>query len=392
MTGPVMAMLLKHKGFEPVIYERHASPPTGGLIMQLSGQVFKVLNIIGLAEEVIAFSQPMDWLLHRSEITGNVLIDAPVYAQVRETTGWPMCAVVRATYSKFLLGKVAERGIPIHWGKKLVNVKQQGEKVTAVFEDGTTDEGDLLMGCDGIHSKVRDALFGKSSAEYTGLELLGGFTPYTPTLRATAPITSFQVSGEGAHFVCLPTAEDKYMWGLVLPGEGEMKEDWRTASPHKVTEMLADLPPAHWGGEAGRIMLNSTETIRFGLYTRHIPPVWHKGRAVLLGDAAHPTAPFLGQGANQSTEDIYHLVRMLVRHEPLTSANIEKAFSEYTAIRLPRVIKTVEQTKREGAARIVKSREELLAREAQQAKGLESDMWKVILEMVQGPFAGQSEV
>ncbi|KZT52075.1 FAD/NAD(P)-binding domain-containing protein [Calocera cornea HHB12733] len=389
LSGPILAMLLQHKGFDPVIYERHATPPSGGVALQISGQV---LNIIGLADAAIAISQPMERLLHLSDISKIVLIDAPVYTQIRETTGWPACATVRTTFARFLYDNAQKRGIPIHLGSKLVNVKHKRDKVIAVFEDGSTDEADLLVGCDGLHSKVRDALFGKTPAEYTGLTMIGGFSPYTETLRARSPITSLQVSGDGGHFICLPTKEKKYMWGMVLGETGEMKEDWRTARPDQVADVLESLPAVNWDGEAGKIILNSSEVVRFGTYLRPIPPVWHKGRAVLLGDAAHPTAPFLGQGANQSSEDIYHLVRMLVKYEPLTSENLEKALSEYTAVRLPRVARTIEQTKREGAGRIAKGREALLAREAQQAKGLESDTWKVILEMVQGPFSGQSEI
>ncbi|KZT52073.1 FAD/NAD(P)-binding domain-containing protein [Calocera cornea HHB12733] len=382
VTGPLVAMLLKYKGFDPVIYERHASPPSGGLSLLLSGQVFKVLNIIGLAEEAIAISQPMDRVLQTSEVTGRVLIDAPIYANIRETTGWPICAVVRTTLSNFLLESAQRRGIPVYLGKKLVDVKQDDEKVTASFEDGSSDEGELLLGCDGLHSKVRDGLFGATPVEYTGLTAIGGFTPYTDTVRATAPYTALQVTGDGCHFVCLPTSENMYMWVVNLPGEPETKEDWRTAEGQKVANMLDSLPPVNWGGDAGQIILNSAEVVRFGLYLRPISPVWHKGRTVLLGDAAHPTTPFLGQGANQSSEDVYHLVCMLVKHAPLTTEDIDKAFAEYTAIRLPRVVKTIEQTKREGEARMARSREALLAREAQQAKGLESDMWKVILEML----------
>lgn len=108
-------------------------------------------------------------MLHLSQVTGNVLLDADLQAQIRVMTGWPMSIIVRKTYCNFLLRKTQDRGIDIHWGKKLLDVKQEVDKVTAIFEDGTSAEGDLLIGCDGLHSGVRNALFGEIPAEYTGL-------------------------------------------------------------------------------------------------------------------------------------------------------------------------------------------------------------------------------
>ncbi|EJU01992.1 FAD/NADP-binding domain-containing protein, partial [Dacryopinax primogenitus] len=390
--GPLLAMLLKYKGFEPVVYERHPSVPSGGLSMNLSPQVFKVLHILGLAEEAIALGIQTQRMVHRSEITGKILQDIEVGERIRNMTGWPTCIIVRAKFCRFLVQKAEERGVPFHWSKKLVDVNQTADNVTAVFADVTTDEGDLLVGCDGLHSKVRDALFGETSAEYTGLVAIGGFAPYTKDLQPRRPYSLDAVWGRDCFFLLIPTADDKFFWAINMPRDGEMKEDWRTADVESLGDMLDMLPPVHWSGDSGKIIKSSEGVIRFGLYLRPIPPVWHKGRAVLLGDAAHPTTPFLGQGANQSAEDIYHLVRMLVRHEPLTNESLEEALREYTTIRRTRVVRTIEQTKKEGAGRIAKTKEDLMAREAEQAKGLESATWKVILEMVQGPFAGESEI
>ncbi|KZT52074.1 FAD/NAD(P)-binding domain-containing protein [Calocera cornea HHB12733] len=409
ITGPLLALLLKHKGFEPVVYERHTSVPLGGLVVNLSPQVFKVLNIVGLAHDVLSLGIPVERTVMRSEITGQILQDMDLPSRVLQTTGWPMSLTIRSKYNQFLVQKMEERGIPAHWGRKLVDVQQEGGKVTAVFEDGTSDEGDVLVGCDGIHSKVRDALFGATPAEYTGvvsvniaLKLsstvadetqIGGFTPYTEELHpGTGPATMRQVTGNGCHFICSPSTENKYFWAVNVPDESPMLEDWRTASKSQVGKMLGSLPCARWSGDTGKIIAGTEDVIRFGLYLRPIPPVWHKGRAVLLGDAAHPTTPFLGQGANQSTEDVYHLVRVLVQNQPWTDASLEKAFAEYTAIRLPRVARAIEQAKRETKYRLAMDEEALRERDAMRAKGAEGDTWKVILEMVQGPFEGTSEI
>ncbi|KZT52072.1 FAD/NAD(P)-binding domain-containing protein [Calocera cornea HHB12733] len=390
--GPLLALLLKHKGFEPVVYERHNSIPSSGLAVSLSAQGFKVLNIMGLAEEAMSLGVQSERMVHRSQITGKVLQDVDSQSTVRKMTGWPSSITLRSKLCQWLADKMVARGIPIHWGKKFVDLKQVGEKVTANFEDGTSVEGDLLVGCDGIHSKVRDALFGPTPAEYTGLVAIGGFTPYTEELHPTRPLTTNQVSGNGCHFICMPTAEDKYFWAVSVPEEAEMLEDWRTAQPTQVSEMLGSLPASKWEGDTGKIINASESVIKFGLYLRPVPQVWHKGRVVLLGDAAHPITPFLGQGANVSTEDVYHLVRVLVQHAPLTDDSLDKAFKEYTAIRLPKATKVVEQSRRETENRKVLSDEAIKARDEMRAKGLNSDVWKLMMEMLQGPFTGESEI
>jgi len=393
VAGPVLAMLLKHKGFEPVIYERNASVPSGGLALALSAQSFKVLNIIGLADEVLALGIQTEAMVQRSEITGKILQERTErQSGLRETTGWPMSVTMRSKYSKFLVEKTEERGIAIHWGKKLVDVKQDGDKVTAVFEDGTSDVGDLLVGCDGLHSKVRDALFGKTPAEYTGLVAIGGLTPWTDELPEPKPLLTSSVWGRGCHFFCSPTAEHGYFWASTMAEEAEMLEDWRTAGSVEISDVLTSLPSSKWSGDTGKIIASSRDVVKFGLYLRPIPPVWHKGRAVLLGDAAHPTTPFLGQGANVTAEDIYHLVRALVFNEPLTNESIEKTFIEYTAGRLPTAMRVYEQGKREIGYRLATSDEDLKARDEMKARGMNSDTAKLVAQMLQGPYIGESEI
>ncbi|KAJ3812872.1 hypothetical protein F5876DRAFT_63655 [Lentinula aff. lateritia] len=154
-----LAMLLKHKGFDPAIYERHTGIQNAGLILGVSPQTLKVLNILRLAEGIISIA--------------------------------------------------VGRGIPVYFGKKLVDVNQNGDRVSAVFEDGMITEGDLVVGCDGLHSAVRNTLFGKEDPQYMGLVQIGGFSPIPDSLRNEKP-TEYQIYGDRAHFISMPI-NDKEM-------------------------------------------------------------------------------------------------------------------------------------------------------------------------------------
>ncbi|KZT52078.1 FAD/NAD(P)-binding domain-containing protein [Calocera cornea HHB12733] len=373
IAGPILAMLLKHKGFAPEVFEKHSHPTEGGLTIMVSPQSLKVLDLVGLAHKVIALGRPLQRLLSRSETSGQVFIDSDLPSTFVDKTGWPMVIVNRTVYHKFLVESCEAQGVPVRWHKKLDDVKLAGEKVTALFADGSEAVGDLLVGCDGLHSNTRDALFGKSPASFTGVVSVSGFTPFSKSL--SPPYTTMlQIFGDGAYFLTFPTAQEKNMWAVnISANEGEV-EDWGPVKESERQAIVDSLPPHTWKGEPGLFLKNAEEMVRFGLFLRPIPDVWHKGRVVLCGDAAHPITPFLGQGANQASEDIYHLVRVLVQHAPLTDASLEAAFKEYTEIRKP---------KDEAALQAV---------EEEHAKGLESDTWKIILEMVHGPFEGPSEI
>ncbi|KZO93486.1 FAD/NAD(P)-binding domain-containing protein [Calocera viscosa TUFC12733] len=392
IAGPILAMLLQHKGFSPEVFEKHSHPTEGGLTIMVSPQSLKVLDLVGLAHKVISLGRPLERLLSRSEPAGRVFIDSSLPSTFAEKTGWPMVIVNRTVYHKFLVDSCAQRGIPVRWGKKLVDVKQEGEKVTALFADGAEEEGDLLVGCDGLHSNVRDALFGKTPASFTGLVSVSGFTPFKNSLQPPHT-TMLQIFGDSGYFLTFPTAQGKNMWAVNVAAESGDVEDWGPVQESERAEIVQSLPPSTWSGEPSLFLQNADEMVRFGLYLRPIPEVWHKGRVVLCGDAAHPITPFLGQGANQASEDIYHLVRVLVQHKPLTADSLDKAFKEYTTIRKPKVTLVVDQSNREAGQRIVKGEEACRRRDEKLAEGLESDTWKTILENVKGPYeAGKSEV
>ncbi|EJU01988.1 FAD/NADP-binding domain-containing protein [Dacryopinax primogenitus] len=391
ITGPVLGMLLQHIGHEPVIFERQYEPSSGGIALQLTPQTMKVLRILGLDDKVIALGKPHRKMRYCSEVSGKVLFESDTApGKISEALGWPMmCATERSAYTKLLVDETQKRGIPIYFNKRLVDVKQDGEKATAIFEDGTTESGDFLVGCDGLHSSVRDSVFGGVVPTYTGIVVVAGRAIIPPGFDAS---WATQIFGEGGHMFFVQTTDDHVCFGCTYPEPNDVKEDWRKATPEQVQEWLKGIPQTHWSGPPEEIFKHADRIVRFGMYQRPILPVWHKGRVVLCGDAAHPTAPYIGQGANQSLEDCYHMVRLLKKYEPLTTESLDKAFTEYGELRYPRVTKAVQQATQEGKYRIMTGRDACLERDAMLAKGMETQSWKVILDMLQGPYEKESQI
>ncbi|KAJ3911362.1 hypothetical protein F5877DRAFT_55412 [Lentinula edodes] len=310
LTGPVLVMLLKHKGFDPVIYERHTKIQNTGLILGISPQTCTIwIRIAGIVNEGPTYKVlygafqcflmlnpcPSSILKHTSTISRHTL---------------KVLNILRLAEGAISLGhqyqydSAVGRGILVYFGKKVVGVDESRDRVSAVFEDGTTAEGDLLVGCDGLHSAVRNALFGKEDPQYMGLVQIGGFSPTPESLCNDSKPTGFQIYGDGAHFIGMPVSNTKMVWATTLPSPNEAREDWQRQSPEETQDMINGLPVSRWENGVDEVIWGTTFITGYGLYDRLMLDTWHKGRSVLVGDAAHPTSPHMGQGANQVRDDV----------------------------------------------------------------------------------------
>jgi len=197
--------------------------------------------------------------------------------------------------------------------------------------------------------------------------------------------------------------------------EEEKRESWRGLDDSQI-EAIRKSTPAHWPMGAGDLIRTAGKYVKvsseswvtdcrhsllyqYGLYDRPALASWHKDRVVLLGDAAHPTSPHLGQGANQAFEDIYHLLRALKVHgvtpnTPISTDKLEAAFLEYEKVRIPRSTTLVEGARREGdKVRVVYGFEACKTRDAMvaEAQGEEATLLRM-QSYISQPFDGVSEI
>ncbi|MFJ1748135.1 FAD-dependent monooxygenase [Streptomyces sp. NPDC088116] len=338
IAGPVAAMALRQAGIDAVVHEAHAGGADGvGVFLTLGSNGIDALRVIGADAPAVAAGFPTK-AIDMVSTTGKAL------GQVR--TSRPDGDIASRTLKRAdLYGAVRDealrRGIRIEHGKRLVDAQDTGDGVRAVFADGSEEYGDLLIGCDGLHSTVRTLIDPEAPAPaYSGLIGLGGYTRGVPV--DTEPGSYQMVFGRRAFFGHVLAPDGEVWWFANVPrrdepARGEVEgigpEEWR----HRLTELFAED-----AGPAAELIRASQEITPAGpMHAMLGVPAWRRGRMVVIGDAAHAPSPTSGQGASLSIEDAVELAKAL-RDLP----TIEGAFAAYEALRRPRVERIVKQAAR----------------------------------------------
>ncbi|VDB86562.1 unnamed protein product [Peniophora sp. CBMAI 1063] len=354
IAGPVLGLHLKLRGYEPVVYERlhHFIDLGVGLLLQPNG--LKILSLIpGLLKSFDGGT--VDSLISHSTLPEDegLLGRNDVPSVFSEQYGNPMLGVRRTTLHAGLIAACEKYGVDVKWDHQCTGFEQHEHSVTVAFANGKTATGSFVVGCDGLHSAVRVGLFGKETASYTGLTQAGGVCLTPASLSKPPAMVNFY--GDNAHMITYPINDKESSWALTLR-EDEHQETWHAAS-NDILQKIKDSPQAKWPFGAGDLIKATDKVVKYGLYDRPQLTSWYKGRVVLLGDAAHPTSPHLGQGANQSWEDVYHLTAFLDKfnsnRESLPTSDLATIFKAYEGARIERTSLLVQKAREQGNSRVV---------------------------------------
>ncbi|PRP78300.1 hypothetical protein PROFUN_13834 [Planoprotostelium fungivorum] len=333
IAGCVLALHLKKEGFSPVIYERVNQVKDVGGSLSLSPNGLRSLGTIDLAGDLTSLY------------------------------GYPQIGIKRFTLQKLLIDRLASEGLRVEYGKSLKTIQEDADGVSAIFSDGTQVDGCCMFCCDGIHSVGRSQLFGLQPPEYTGLTQTIGLSPKPDSI---CDGDFLNVYGVNSFMVAYGYSEGEIAWAATLP-EPEQPEVWKGMTNEEQEEFKRRSTFTDWGASIRQMMETTDRIIKVGLYDRPALDVWHRGRVLLIGDAAHPTSPHLGQGANQAMEDCAVLCRILKKHcsasEPLDILKLTLVFEEFEKIRIPRTSELVKSARAMGAVRVVAGAEECTARD-----------------------------
>lgn len=293
--GLSAGLALRQIGWDVEIYERVTEVrPVGAAISVWSNGV-KCLNYLGLEKETAALGGIMDGMAYVDGLTGETMTELS-FASLVEQVGQRPYPVSRAELQLMLMDVFGEEHL--HLGHKVVEVSQSGDQVTATFEDGNTDTGDLLIGADGAHSIVRAYVLGeKTERRYAGYVNWNGLVPASESLAPTNRWTVF--IGEGKRASMMPISDGRFYFFLDEPcekGQQVAKEDYK------------DKLKAAFSGWAEPVQalidqIDPSTTNRVEIHDIDPFHTWVKGRVALLGDSAHNTTPDIGQGACMALED-----------------------------------------------------------------------------------------
>jgi salicylate hydroxylase len=217
---------------------------------------------------------------------------------------------------------------------KVESIVQHDDHVEVQTVSGATFEADLLIGADGVHSRVRRALFGADEPVYSGVMAWRGVIDATKLPEHLRTPYGTNWVGPGAHVIHYPLRGHKLINFVgAVERDGWQVESWSERGT--IDECLADFDGWH---EDVRTMISAIDIpYKWALMIREPMTRWTSGNATLLGDACHPTLPFLAQGAGMALEDGYLIARCLARH----ANDLPRALERYEALRVERTARIV---------------------------------------------------
>lgn len=306
LGGCAAANLLHQAGFEVTVYEQTKAITRLGAGIHLSPNVTRVLDRIGILHDLQAGgSEPRAWV-SRDWDSGATTIDFLLRDVAMERYGAPYLTVHRGDLQLALVRAVPDGALQLE--KQLVDVIPGDTETQLVFADGGKAKADVVIGADGVHSRIREILAGVEAPVYTGhvahraiipIERFGGhvFDDSTKWWHPEKHIVVYYITADRKHIY--------YVTGV--PEPDWRHEDWVYRGDARTLEKAFE----GFHPEVQMLVDNTTEVLNWAILERAPFELWHEQSVVLLGDACHPMKPHMGQGAAMAIEDAAMLARCL---------------------------------------------------------------------------------
>ena len=335
--GLSAAIALRQAGFVVDVYEQAPQLTEVGGGINMGPNAVRILYRLGLGGALDREAVRPISIHQRRWQDGRTLQRAPLNPMCEQLYGAPHLTVHRADLLSIIAsGFPAER---IHLGHRLVGLTDKGDHVEAWFENGARITVDLLVGADGIHSRVRTALLGEEAPRFAGCVAYRGLVPAEGLADLGLEIGAQSWVGPGGHFVHYFVSRGSLL-NFVGWTEHDTwnREDWTDRAT--IARALAAFDG--WHPQIRRIISAAETCFVWALFDREPLPRWSLGRTTLLGDACHPMYPFMGQGAAQAIEDGATLAACLVAGG---ADNPAETLRRYEDLRRPRVTRLQEMSR-----------------------------------------------
>ena len=329
LGGLTTALALIQRGHRVRLYEQASELKEVGAGVQIGSNGSRLLISLGLREameRVVCVPLGREFRLWS---TGQRWRSFDLGETAVQRFGAPYWMVHRGDFHAVLLDAVRKADPEaIHPGSACVGFEQDAGRATIRLANGETATGDVLIGADGVHSKVRQQMFGDGRAEFTGIMVWRGLVPMERLPDHQQQLVGNNWLGVGGHVVTYPLRRGEIL-NFVAAIE---RDDWRVESwtePGTTEECLRDLAP--WHEDVKTIIRNIDTPFKWALLGREPLDHFAEGRVCVMGDASHPTLPFLAQGANMALEDAIIIARCLDAFD-----DVPEALRHYEQARLAR--------------------------------------------------------
>jgi salicylate hydroxylase len=332
--GLTAALACLKRGMDVEIYEQASELKEVGAGLQLSANGNRVLYELGLEPQLRQLACEATGKEIRLWNTGETWKLFDLGSESVARYGYPYFTVYRPDLHRILIDAVtAIKSDAIRLNARCTGFDQDALGAILLFEKQKV-RGDVLIGADGVHSTIRQGLFGKDSPEFTGLLAWRGVIPMERLPQRMQRNVGTNWVGPGAHVVQYPLNAGRLMNFVGIRERGDWTlESWNVRGSRE--ECLADF--VGWNDDI-QLMIRAIDVpYKWALMTRSPLPTWSRGRVSLLGDACHSTLPFLAQGAVMAIEDGFILARALASDD-----DVDNALRRYETARRERTTRMVE--------------------------------------------------
>jgi 6-hydroxynicotinate 3-monooxygenase len=329
LGGLTCAAFLQREGFAVAVYEQAPAFSRIGAGIILSANVMKVLRRLGVERPLLETGISPDAFVSRTWDTGETLYELALDASSEQRFGGPYINVHRGDLHAVL--ETAVRPGTIAFGHGLAGLEPAGEVVRLVFENGVRQEADIVIGADGIRSKVRESLLGPEPPRFTGRVAQRAIFP-TERLRGQPIRDCTKWWGSDRHLLAYfmtRRRDEVYLMGSVPAASWESEE---LSLPCPREEFIGAFASFH--PDIRRVVEAATDVSVWPICDRERHDCWSGGRIALLGDACHPVRPYMAAGGAMAVEDAAVLSRCLAT---IGDDDPTEAFRCYEATRVHRV-------------------------------------------------------
>ncbi|MGH3366826.1 MAG: FAD-dependent oxidoreductase [Nocardioidaceae bacterium] len=360
--GLSAALALHQRGFEVAVYEQAPALGEIGAGVFLTPNSIRQLQRLGVGSAVEEYGARIGAGSQYFRHDGTAV--APILTT--DSHGWnAVFGMHRADLITILAARLPVE--VVHTGRQADAFDQDADGARVSFTDGSVAEADVVVAADGIHSVLQRYVVEPSRPVHSGSVAYRGLVPHE-RVPAWPTDQSRLWMGEGKHFLVYPVRRGELVnYVGFVPTDAQMKESWSAAGDPVVLAREF----AGWDTRVEHLLDQVEVTYRWGLYDREPLSSWTLGRLTLLGDAAHPMLPHLGQGANQSIEDAIALAAVLSRVDAM---QVSEALLRYERVRRERTSE-IQRGARDNGRRYDSAYDDLGRRDAEIADSVRLRLW-----------------